>query len=468
MSFVTALTRLLRTTAFKLSLAFLLIFAVGAGLVAARVGFGMKTLLDDQIRAVIDVEVQGLFEQFQQGQAQAVRRVIERRVREPGASIYLLATAGGVRIAGNAETLAADDLAKPGLREIEYRSLDAESPRRRRALARVVHIHGGELRLLVGRDLEDREALRRVMGRALVTSVIWMSTLAVLAGALIAWRVTRRVDAMNAAAMRVTEGDLEARLPMQGKNDEFDRLAASVNAMVERIGALLRGMREVSDNVAHDLRTPLTRIRNRAEEALRGQGEAARPALEKIIQEADELISAFEALLTIARAESGANLNVSTSFDVTGALQALHELYEPVAEEQGVNFTLEASQGLIARGHRDLISRAVGNLVDNALKHGAAGDGLGHVALRAQAKNAHVEIVVSDDGPGVPEADRERVQERFVRLAAERSAPGSGLGLSLVAAVARLHGAPLTLEDNRPGLRATLRLPAASVAGEPK
>lgn len=464
---MTALARLLRTTAFKLSLAFLLIFVIGGGLIAARVGFGMKSLLDEQTRAVLDAEVQGLFEQFRTGQVAALHRAIERRSREPGASIYLLVTAGGVRLAGNVEILNVDDLAKPGLRDVDYRALDGEGARRRHALARVVHVRGGELRLLVGRDLEERERLRRVTGRALMSSLLWMACVAVLAGAFFAWRIIRRVDAMNAAALRVTEGDLDSRLPTRGKQDEFDRLAESVNAMVERIATLLRGMREVSDNVAHDLRTPLTRIRNRAEAALRAHdadASSSREALEKIIVEADALISVFEALLTIARAEAGANIDVSAPFDVTTSMQDVFDLYEPAAELRGATLEAEIEPGLVALGHRELVCRAVGNLIDNALKHGATSVGPSRIVVAARAQGAVVEIVVSDNGEGVPAQDRTRVIERFVRLEKARSAPGSGLGLALVAAVARLHRSSLTLEDAAPGLRATLRLTRATAA----
>jgi signal transduction histidine kinase len=234
--------------------------------------------------------------------------------------------------------------------------------------------------------------------------------------------------------------------------------------MLDRIQELMAGLKEVSDNIAHDLKTPLTRLRNRAEEALRtARGEDDyRQALDKTIEESDRLISTFNALLMIARAESGQIETAMSEFDAAGVARDVAELYEPLAEEKGMRLLVEAEGPLILRGNRELIGQALANLVDNALKHGeaGAGDRAAEVSVAARTSAGdRVHIVVADRGEGIPMHERDRVLERFVRLESSRTRPGSGLGLSLAAAVAKLHGGTLRLEDNQPGLRAVLDLP---------
>jgi signal transduction histidine kinase len=234
--------------------------------------------------------------------------------------------------------------------------------------------------------------------------------------------------------------------------------------MLARIEQLMAGLREVSDNIAHDLKTPLNRLRNRVEGALREPyGEPVyREALERTIEEADGLIKTFNALLSIARIEAGAGGDNRETLDVSTLLRDVAELYEPVAEERGLVLKAEGDEPIMVRGDRQLLGQAIANLIDNAINYGTADVGHGAapaVEVRAVAEGPRAEIVVTDRGPGVPAADRERVLGRFVRLEASRSEPGSGLGLSLVAAVARLHGGSLRLEDNEPGLRVILALP---------
>jgi signal transduction histidine kinase len=265
------------------------------------------------------------------------------------------------------------------------------------------------------------------------------------------------------------EGDLTGRLPVNGSGDELDRLSGSLNLMLARIEQLMAGLREVSDNIAHDLKTPLNRLRNRVEAALHEPyGEPAyRDALERTIEEADGLIKTFNALLSIARLEAGAGGDNKESLDVSELVRDVTELYEPVAEERGIALVAEATEPVFIRGDRQLLGQALANLIDNALKYGApeGGDGtMPEVSVTAVAKGTMAEIAVSDRGPGVPAAERERVLDRFVRLEASRSEPGSGLGLSLVAAVARLHGGTLHLEDNHPGLKVMLSLPVEESA----
>jgi signal transduction histidine kinase len=281
--------------------------------------------------------------------------------------------------------------------------------------------------------------------------------------------VLNRIDAMNRSARAIMAGDLTLRLPVSGSGDELDRLAAGLNDMLARIAELMTGLREVSDNIAHDLRTPLTRLRNHAEAALRSADDPAayRAALERTIEESDGLIRVFNALLAIARAEAGAESAGVGAFDIGEAVESVAELYAPVAEENGATLKVEATRGLMVIGNRELIGQAVANLIDNAVKHGAPEDEAAaktEISVVARRDGASVAIEVADHGPGIPADDRARALERFVRLEGARSRPGSGLGLSLVAAVMRMHGGALRLDDNSPGLKVTATLPAAAEA----
>ncbi len=457
---MTILGKLFRTTAFKLSLAYLVVFAIGGIIVLGSVAWSVNSLLDVQIGQTVEAEITGLAEQYETGGIRHLIDVIERRTRQPGSSLYLVTDFAGEPLAGNVAQLPPGVIDRPGLIETPYQRQNETGPKHL-ALARVFLLPSG-FRLLVGRDLEERENLRIVMLHALFVSLIWLVLIGLLVGLFFSLRVLRRVDAMNATAKRIMTGDLSGRLPLAGTGDELDRLAQNLNAMIERIGELVAGVREVSDNIAHDLRTPLTRLRNGAEEALRATGTPAdnRAALERIIEEADGLIAIFNALLMIARAEAGAGAGAEglSSCDAGAALRDIVELYEPVAEEAGITLAVEIEPELSVSAYRELLGQALANLIDNALKYGAV-EGRGTIEASARRAGATVELIVADHGPGIPAEDRNRVVQRFVRLEGARSRPGSGLGLALAAAIAHLHGGTLRFEDNDPGLKAILSLP---------
>jgi signal transduction histidine kinase len=432
---VTALGKLLRTTAFQLTLAYLFIFVLFAATLLGYFALNTRRLINEQITRTVTAEVNRLRDQFNEAGIRGLVLFIDVRSRRPGSSLYLVTTPNGEGLAGNVGSL-------------------EELP--------------GGFRLLIGRDLEERERIYGIIANAGRWSFALVVVLGLAGGFFVSSRVLKRIDAMTGTANTIMAGDLSGRLPIAGTGDELDRLANNVNAMLERIEALMRGLKEVSDNIAHDLKTPLTRMRNRCEQALRSAKSEAdyRAAMESTIAESDELIRTFDALLMIARAESGHARDNMTEFDAAEIARDVCELYEPLAEEKGLALKVEAPLAAPVRGNRELVSQALANLVDNAIKYagpevskinGAAAE----IVLGADADGDRIALSVADHGPGIPDADRGRVVERFVRLELSRSLPGSGLGLSLASAVARLHGGELKLEDNHPGLRSVLALPRA-------
>jgi signal transduction histidine kinase len=463
---VTALGKLLRTTAFKLTLVYLGIFILFAASLLGYFALNTRRLITEQITATVNGEVNGLSEQYGQGGLRRLVIVVDVRSRRPGSSLYLVTTPSGEGLAGNVGSLQPGVLDRPGWLETNYHRLEAPEGAEHRALVRVVQLPGG-FHLLVGRDLEERERLFGIVVNAGQWSLALVIVLGLVGGFFVSRRILSRIDAMTGTAQTIMAGDLSGRLPVAGTGDELDRLADNVNAMLERIEALMRGLKEVSDNIAHDLKTPLTRLRNRCEQALRGAtGEASyRAALESTIAESDDLIRTFDALLMIARAESGQARENMTEFDASAIARDVGELYEPVADEKGIALKIEASAAAPVRGNRELVSQALANLIDNAIKYaGPAAKANGvpaEIVVKAGDDGERITLSVADRGPGIGDADRSRVVERFVRLEQSRSEPGSGLGLSLASAVARLHGGELKLEDNHPGLRTTIALPRA-------
>ena len=465
---MTALGKLFRTTTFKLTLVYLTVFALFAAFLLGYFALNTRRLITEQITDTVNAEITGLSEQYRLGGIRRLVIVVDARARRPGSSLYLVTTFNGQALAGNVTALAPGILDNPGWTETVYHRIDeteaSEHPDHH-ALVRVFQLPGG-FRLLVGRDLDERERLYHIVLSAGRWSVAIVIVLGLAGGLFVTRRVLRRIDAMTETTKTIMAGDLGGRLPVAGTGDELDRLAENLNAMLERIEALMHGLKEVSDNIAHDLKTPLTRLRNRSEEALRtAKSEAEyRVALEGTIEESEGLIRTFNALLMIARAESGQARDDMIEFDAAEIAHDVGELYEPLAEEKGIALKVDADVPAKVNGNRELVSQALANLVDNAIKYAAPHDGTANgvtpeITVRALNEGDRILLTVADSGPGIPEADRARVVERFVRLEQSRSQPGSGLGLSLAAAVARLHGGELTLADNAPGLKSVIALP---------
>jgi signal transduction histidine kinase len=476
---VTAFGKLIRTTAFRLTLVYLFLFALFAASLLGYFAWNTRRLITEQIATTVNAETGELSDIFGRRGLRGLVGNIENRALRPGANLYLVTTPNGQAIAGNVGSLAPGVMATTGWSETAYRRLDEQDAADHRALVHVTELDGG-FRLLIGRDLEERRRLFGIVAKAAQWSILIVIVLGLGGGIFVARRVLRRIDAMTGTTQRIMAGDLSGRLPVGRSGDELDRLAVNLNAMLERIEALMMGLKEVSDNIAHDLKTPLTRLRNRAEEALAKSGSEAeyRNALERTIEESDGLIRTFNALLMIARAESGQARGNMDDFDAADVANGIHELYEPLAEDDGMSLNVKTAP-MRLYGNRELISQALANLVENAIKYGKpvpsaqplGADAVTHagakeILIEARREGDSVLLSVTDHGPGIPPADRKHAVERFVRLEASRTQPGSGLGLSLASAVATLHGGELRLGDANPGLTATLAIPALPGASD--
>ncbi len=451
--------KILRTSTFRLSALYLLIFAFSMALILSYVFWNTAGLMERQTDETIRAEVQGLADQYRLRRLAGIRDVIQRRVDEENGALYLLADEGGVRLAGNIVGFPQDDVSEQGWIDFPYDVGQGASRKRHTARAYHTELSGGYV-LVVGRDVQELRQFADIIRRTLFWALGMALLFGLSGGFIISRNFLNRVDDITATSHSIMSGDLSRRMPVSDTDDELDRLARSLNDMLDQIERLMAGMKEVSSNIAHDLKTPLTRLRARVEDALRSEKpEQYREALTTTLDESDRLLQTFNALLSIARAEAGQSREGLHALDAHDVLADIAELYEPMVEEAGGTLTFSASPDLPVTADRQLLAQALGNLIDNALKYGASADGTVAVALTGAQEGGHVVLAVADHGPGIPEADRERVVERFVRLDESRSKPGSGLGLSLVASVMKLHGGELRLEDNGPGLRAKLLLP---------
>ncbi|MCB1384983.1 MAG: HAMP domain-containing histidine kinase, partial [Nitratireductor sp.] len=420
--------------------------------------------LRDQFHQSINDETLSLERTYSNRGLNGVIREMERRSHAPDANLYVVIGPDGRILAGNVLSVDRGILAETGWhdRPFEYESLvdgDDDDGRSNRAVARVTELPNG-MRILIGQDIGEPERLRNVVRRALTLSMGMMLLAAVLIWFFVGRRALKRIDMVSRSTERILAGDRGERLPVVGSNDEFDRLSSRMNLMLDRISLLDQGLRNVSDSIAHDLKTPLTRLRNRADQALAADSEAGRQELlSEIIQEADQLIKTFNALLMISRVEAGSHVAELEETDLSELLNDVAELYEPVAEEEGVGFEVAVPDKLRVRASRELLSQAMTNLIDNALKYGRPEKGGGRIALKAVSGKEWTTITVSDNGPGIPADKHDRVRERFARLDESRTKPGNGLGLALVDAIAKIHGGRLEFGDAAPGLEAKLVLP---------
>lgn len=466
--------QLWRTSTVRLTATFILIFSLFAILLLAFITWQSSVQIQRQQANDIDREVR-VFQRIDANQGiRALAFAVQRVASSPGPGVYYLGDAAGQFLLGNVTDVPANVLIEPGIYSFDYERAnpfidppdenaqpDARPPKSGFAVVRSVELSNG-MRLVVGRDVVERRGFSVIIVQTFLLGVLGIMVFSIIAGGITARRVLKRIDTIRDTSTKIMSGNLSERVPVTKRNDEFDGLATNLNAMLDRIEQLLQGLKEVTDNVAHDLKTPLTRLRNQAESALRdgATDDTRRLALETTIAESDRLIQTFNALLMIARAEAGAPSGALTDVDVSAVVADLAELYGPVAEDEGILVETAIAEGVHLHGNRELIGQAMVNLLENAIKYAKPqGEGQGRITVGLRQHAGRVLIEVADNGPGIPVEERTRVLQRFVRLEKSRSEPGLGLGLSLVNAVTTLHGGTFRIEDNAPGVRAVIDLP---------
>lgn len=451
----TSTRRLLRSAGVRFAVIYALLLSASAAALALFLWWSTAGLLDRQTASAIQADAQSLAERFERGQLAALVLTIDERLAQnvEDDAIYLLVSPSGQRLAGNLQRWPQGAAENGAWYELPIERAGMRSL----ALVQAFTLPG-DFRLLVGRDVQVRAQLRRLLTDALLWALLVVLAMATI-GALVVRSLFRRALAsVSDTAMAIAGGDFTQRVKLTGRGDEFDQLAETINDMLDRMARLMQGVREVSNAIAHDLRTPITRARTRLEDAAVHACSTAelRAAIERAITDLDGIVAVFQALLRIAEIEAGSRRAAFASLDLAPLLADVADLYGAVAEEKGIALSVQAPDRLPTYGDRELIQQAVANLVDNAVKFSPPSAA---VKLSAQATPAAVEIAVADQGPGIPESERERAGERFFRGEKARNTPGSGLGLALVQAVAQLHGGNLRLLDAAPGVVAILTLP---------
>ncbi len=452
---------LLRKTALRWALIYLLLFGASAGVVLGFVYWRTATLILARTDAAIAADMAYFAAQYEDGGPASLLEAVAGRARSTPGAVYQLTDFTGRPLAGNLGQTPTAAAGASGVFEFIFEAPVAGGFSDHPVRARAVVLTGG-LRLIAGRDIEPLHQVQAFLRQALAIAVVLALFLGLAAGYFMSRHMLRRIGHISRTSRAIRSGRLDERIPLTGSGDEFDNLARELNAMLDRINRLMREMREVSDNIAHDLKSPLARLQAGLEDALRSGGEAAGiAAMQSGVAEASGLLETVEALLSISRAEAGAGREQMQELELSPLLAGLAELYEPAAEEAGLALTTRLDGAYRVRANRQIITQAVSNLLDNAVHHAAsaAENGASRLEISLESAEGFVRIIVADNGPGIPEADRERVKKRFVRLDPSRSSPGAGLGLSIVAAAARLHEGGFFLEDNQPGLRAVISLP---------
>lgn len=447
------LPNLIRASFFRLTLLYTATFCASALALLGFIYWSTVAVIEQQSIETIEAEIRGLAEQYREQGLVRLIAIIEERSGAGGddENIYLLTDPLLVPLTGNLSDWP-KNLGGPGnwLRFTVNRKVqDGLVPHEVRA--RTFTLSGG-YRLLVGRDMHEKRRFRAIVVSALAWSLGGTLVLALTGGLFVSRRMLSRVDQVSRTARQIMDGDLSRRMEQSGSGDEFDRLADNLNAMLDRIERLMVGMRLSTDSIAHDLRSPLTRLKSRIELALRDPTESHRDreALADALSQTDAALAVFDSLLRIATAEAGMDAVELKPIDLAALAQDVTDLYQPLAEEKSIELNVSADPPAEIRGQSELMAQAIANLLDNAVKFTPAG---GRITVTVNLDNGDVILTIADSGPGIPQTDRQRVLERFVRLESSRTGPGTGLGLSLVAAVVKLHGGALRLEDNDPGLK---------------
>jgi signal transduction histidine kinase len=447
---------LIRSAGIRLAIVYATVFGLSAFALAFSLWYSTVGLLERQVEVAVRNDSAALLDHYTIGGVPSLTDAIQSRLADnvDGDAIYLLMDPLDSRITGNLDHWPAGLDSTDAWYELPVNRQGTASI----ALLRSYELQGG-YRMLVGRDVRARAQLRHVLQAGLLWALGIMSVLGLIGAFVIRSLFRRMIRDISATTRAIAKGDLTRRVPKTGDGDEFDELAGIINEMLDRITRLMDGVRQVSNSIAHDLRTPITRARTRLEDAAmnaRTQDDL-RGAIERATDDLDGIVAVFQALLRIAEIEAGASRSAFNTLDLAPVLTDLDELYHAVAEERGINLHTNIAGPLPVWGDRELVQQAIANLLDNALKF-SPGDT--QITFIAMLHNDTIEISIADQGPGISEADRERATERFFRAESARTTSGSGLGLALVAAVAHLHNGALRLRDNHPGLRAIISLPA--------
>jgi signal transduction histidine kinase len=432
-----------RSTSTRLAALYTSGFALSVVVLGASIFLSTRATLRREFDARLQTEAAALAQEFRTEGLTGVVQAVQEREETAGALDYGLQAPDGAPLAGR--------LARSHAPEGWSRLHASKSGERAEALRVLTTRLPEGYRLIVGDSDEQNDALEATLVRGFGWAFAGVLVLGALGGYSLGRDVHRRLAAMIAAAEGIIEGDLARRIPIGGSDDELDRLAAAFNLMLDRIAALMESLRQVSNDIAHDLRTPLTHLRQRLEASRSGLGAAERSeAIAGALEDVDAILDTFAALLRIAQIESGARRAAFRTVDLAAVASHVVEAFAPSAEDAGQQIRLEMAAPCLIEGDSELLTQMIANLVENALRHGGP---RARVEASVERRAGEVELIVADDGPGIPETEREHVLERFYRLERSRSTPGSGLGLALVAAVARLHAARLKMEDAAPGLR---------------
>src|SRR6201999_1503663 len=445
----------LDTSPFRIAIVYSIVFAIGAAALIYAVDFAVSRVVDGSTDNLIEAEVQGLREQMMVLSRGDFIELVEQRSQDQDVrgAVYLMVDPQPRRTAGNvpAWPKVDADAGKWVLFKVEVPFGD--ETRKHEMRAQRFALPGG-YRMLVGHDVQERQDVKNLMMRGLITAVLLTLLLGLGGGFWMGRRILAQAGAISAVATQIMRGDLSQRLPVRDADDEINTLAREINSMLDKIEQLTLGMRTVLDSAAHDLRTPLNRLQSTAESTMTqlAPGSAERRVLERATTDAAHMRSTLDALLRIPLAETGTVAREPVN--LSELVASLVELYEPVSEERGIALSSIVAPGATVQGSRQLLAQALANLLDNAIKFTPDG---GHIRVVLVGSGSAPQVIVEDDGPGIPADKREIVLGRRVRLDEARKFPGSGLGLSLVAAVTKLHGAHLVLDDAGPGLKVSLK-----------
>ena len=456
------LAKTLASSTFKLALIAIGTFGLIVSVIFAYVYLSTASYVRSRSDRAIMTEYATLRDTYQRSGRDGLLEAIRRRLAYRGFvdRVYLLVDPSSTVLGGNLKAWPSAATAASGWTEFRVPPSSPEATHEPLIRAMVEEFGSGD-RLLVGRDISDLDSFTAQIKSAVISGVALIFALAGVASVLVTRRTVGRIEQINATSRAIMQTGLDKRIPLAGSDDEWDRVAENLNLMLERIETLMGEVKQVSDNVAHDLRTPLTRMRGRLEKAYHGAraSDSDQSLIGDTIADLDDVLRIFSSITRIAQIEAQARKDAFRQVNLAEIASKVVELYDAAAEQDGTRLSIVGERYMLVTGDRDLIFDAIANLVDNAIKHGRAG---GRVTVAVESADRETVISVADDGPGIPTCEREHVFKRFYRLEQSRYTPGHGLGLSLVAAVARLHGARIEMLDNAPGLQFRLRFALAT------